>query len=146
MKFCFLMLLVLLPITAHGKVSTSLLASGFDQPVWASCPKGVTDRLWVLEKDGKIVIYNKHTDTKTDFLDIRHLIKISMNEQGLLGLAFSDDYLQSGKLYVYFTNTTGDTEVCRFTAHGPGMRQCDPSTRELLLGIKQSAQIGRAHV
>ena len=140
MKFCFLMLLVLLPITAHGKVSTSLLASGFDQPVWASCPKGVTDRLWVLEKDGKIVIYNKHTETKTDFLDIRHLIKIRMNEQGLLGLAFSDDYLQSGKLYVYFTNTTGDTEVCRFTAHGPGMRQCDPSTRELLLGIKQSAR------
>ena len=140
MKFYFLILLALLPITAHGKVSTSLLASGFDQPVWASCPKGVTDRLWVLEKDGKIVIYNKHTDTKTDFLDIRHLIKIRMNEQGLLGLAFSDDYLQSGKLYVYFTNTTGDTEVCRFTAHGPSMRQCDPSTRELLLGIKQSAR------
>ena len=140
MKFCFLMLLVLLPITAHGKVSTSLLASGFDQPVWASCPKGVTDRLWVLEKDGKIVIYNKHTETKTDFLDIRHLIKITMNEQGLLGLAFSEDYIQSGKLYVYFTNTTGDTEVCRFTAHGPGMKQCDPSTRELLLSIKQSAR------
>ena len=100
----------------------------------------MTDRLWVLEKDGKIVIYNKHTNTKTDFLDIRHLIKIRMNEQGLLGLAFSQDYLQSGKLYVYFTNTNGDTEVCRFTAHGSGMGQCDPSTRELLLGIKQSAR------
>ena len=93
MKFCFLILLVLLPITAHCKVSTSLLASGFDQPVWASCPKGVTDCLWVIEKDGKIVIYNKRTDQKTDFLDIRHLIKIRMNEQGLLGLAFSEDYL-----------------------------------------------------
>ena len=140
MQFFSLILLVLLSCSAIGKVETKLLAGGFDQPVWASCPKGVTNYLWVVEKDGKIVILNKQTGEKSDFLDICKLIKIKMNEQGLLGLAFSNDYIQSGQLYVYFTNSVGDSEICRFTAHGPNMMQCDPATRELILSIKQSAR------
>jgi glucose/arabinose dehydrogenase len=140
MKFCFLPLLVLLVLPTLGKVETKLLAGGFDQPVWASAPKGATDHLWVVEKGGKIVTLNKQTGKKTGFLDICKLIKIKMNEQGLLGLAFSSDYLQSGKFYIYYTNNVGDSEICRFTAHGPNMMQCDSATRELIMSIKQSAR------
>ena len=140
MRFCFLPLLVLLVLPTLGKVETKLLAGGFDQPVWASAPKGATDHLWVVEKGGKIVTLNKQTGKKTGFLDICKLIKIKMNEQGLLGLAFSSDYLQSGKFYIYYTNNVGDSEICRFTAHGPNMMQCDSATRELIMSIKQSAR------
>jgi len=136
--FCIFLTFVSLPTQA--KVSTSLLASGFKKPVWASCPAGANDHLWIVEKEGTIRILNRHTAAKSDFLDIRNLIKIKGNEQGLLGLAFSNDYLKTGRFYVYYTNTKGDTEICRFTAHGPGMMRCEPSTRELLLSFHQSAR------
>lgn len=135
---CPVFLLLILPLQA--KPSTTLLASGFKQPVWASCPSGVANHLWILEKEGLIRILNRKTGTKSEFLDIRKLIKIKMNEQGLLGLAFDQNYLQSGKFYVYYTNTKGDTEICRFTAHGPGKMLCRPSTRELILTFKQNAR------
>ncbi|MGB2402360.1 MAG: PQQ-dependent sugar dehydrogenase [Akkermansiaceae bacterium] len=140
MRFQFILLLIILSSSVFGKVESTLLASGFDQPVWASCPQGVTKYLWIVEKDGRIVILNRQTGEKSNFLDISKLIKIKMNEQGLLGLAFSNDYLQSGKLYVYYTNKIGDSEICRFTAHGQNMMQCDPKSRELILTIKQSAR------
>ncbi|MGB2185586.1 MAG: PQQ-dependent sugar dehydrogenase [Akkermansiaceae bacterium] len=139
-RFCLFLCLTLMPMTIHGKVGTRLIASGFKQPVWVSCPDGERDALWVVEKDGRIVILNRKTGAKSDFLDIRHLIKIRMNEQGLLGLAFSHDYNESGRFYVYYTNKLGDTEICRFTASGDHKQHADPSTRELLLKIKQSAR------
>lgn len=139
-RCCLLLLLTLLPLTLHGKVGTRLLGSGFKQPVWASCPGGERDALWIVEKDGRVIILNRHTGAKNDFLDIRHLIKIRMNEQGLLGLAFSPDYMESGRFYLYYTNTEGDTEICRFRASGANKQSCDPATRELLLHIKQSAR------
>ena len=132
---CILLTSVSLPTQA--KVGTIQLASGFKQPVWASCPTGNNDHLWIIEKQGTIRILNRHTGDKSDFLDIRDQIKIKGNEQGLLGLAFSNDYLKTGRFYVYYTNTKGDTEICRFTAHGKGMRQCHAKSRELLLTFHQ---------
>lgn len=139
-RFCLLLCLTLIPMAIHGKIGTRLLGSGFKQPVWLSCPDGERNAVWVVEKEGRIVILNRVTGKKHDFLDITPLIKIRMNEQGLLGLAFSDDYSESGRFYVYFTNVDGDTEICRFTASGHQKQHCDPSTRELLLKIKQSAR------
>lgn len=137
--FVFLCLLALtLPL--HASPGVTLLGTGFQQPVWASSPVGADNYLWILEKDGTIKILNRRTGVKSEFLDIRDRIKIKMNEQGLLGLAFASDYMKSGKFYVYYTNTKGDTEICRFTAHGPGMMRCKPSTRELILGFNQNAR------
>lgn len=132
--------LLLLPASIHAKVGATLLSSGFKKPVWAESPEGVKDHLWVVEKEGTIRILNRKTGEKSDFLDIKDRIKIRMNEQGLLGFAFSKDYLQSGRFYVYYTNIEGHTEICRFTAHGDGMRQCKASTRELVLTFHQNAR------
>ncbi|BDS05488.1 hypothetical protein NT6N_05280 [Oceaniferula spumae] len=125
-----------LPVV-HAKVGTELLAEGFKQPVWAESPKGEKDHLWVVEKAGIIKLLNVKSGDKSTFLDISDLIKIKMNEQGLLGLAFDKDYLTNGRFYVYYTNVKGDTEICRFTAHGEGKRECKASTREQLLTFKQ---------
>lgn len=132
--------LVVIAHPVHAGIGTVIIGSGFKQPVWASPPPGVSDHLWVVEKEGTIRILNRKTGARNDFLDIRNLIEIRMNEQGLLGLAFDRDYLQTGKFYVYYTNTGGDSEICRFTAHGPGKMTCDPSTRELILTFKQNAR------
>ena len=132
-----LILITLLTLPASAQVTTERLASGFKYPVWAEAPKGITSHLWVVEREGKIQLLDRTSGQKSEFLDISNLIKIKMNEQGLLGLAFSKNYLKTGRFYVYYTNERGDTEICRFTAHGEGMRQCKASTRELLLTFKQ---------
>ena len=134
----FIFLVISLP--ASAKVTTTLLASGFKNPVWAEAPAGETNHLWVVEKKGVICLLHRQSGKKQKFLNITKHINIRMNEQGLLGLAFSKDYLKTGRFYVYYTNTQGDTEICRFTASGIGMLRCDANTRELLLTFKQDAR------
>ena len=92
-------LLSALPISA--KITTELLASGFKNPVWAEAPKGEKEHLWVVEKKGTIHLLHKESGKKQEVLDITKLIEIRMNELVLLGLAFIDDYLRSGRFYVY---------------------------------------------
>jgi len=70
-------------------------------------------------------------------LDITSRVGSKGNEEGLLGLAFSNDYLTSGRFYIYLTSPNMFTEVIRLTAHGKDKRLCDPATAEVLLTIKQ---------
>ncbi|MCP5536503.1 MAG: PQQ-dependent sugar dehydrogenase [Akkermansiaceae bacterium] len=140
LRFLSALILTILPLSLSARVSTTMLASGFKEAVWAESPAGVKNFLWVVEKEGTIRILNRATGGKSDFLDIRDRIKIRMNEQGLLGMAFSHDYLESGRFYVYYTNLKGDSEICRFTAHGEGMRSCNAASRELVLTFHQNAR------
>ena len=132
--------LILLPAAATAEVGTKLLASGFDEPIWAESPSGLPESLWVVEKPGTIQILDLASGQRTRFLDIKERITVRMNEQGLLGMAFSKDYLSSGRFYVYYTNTKGDSEIVRFQAHGDNKKQCNPSSGELLLTIPQNAR------
>ena len=54
----------------------------------------------------------------TDFLNLDSSVACC-GERGLLGLAFAPDYASSGRFYVNFTNTSGDTVVARFTRSAP---------------------------
>jgi hypothetical protein len=49
----------------------------------------------------------------TPFLNLSGAIACC-GEQGLLGLAFPPDYAASGRFYVDFTDTSGNTVVARF--------------------------------
>ena len=49
-------------------------------------------------------------------------------ERGLLGLAFAPDYASSGRFYVNFTNSSGDTVVARFIRSSTPTL-ADPSSR-----------------
>jgi hypothetical protein len=53
----------------------------------------------------------------TPFLDIHTLVSTG-NEQGLLGLAFHPNYASNGFFYVDYTDTSGDTQVVRYTVSG----------------------------
>lgn len=128
------------PLVLTAEVGTIELASDFKEPVWAEAPRGVKDQLWVIEKAGIIQILDRENGSKREFLDIRDRIKIKMNEQGLLGMAFSRDYLSSGRFYVYYTNLKGNSEIVRFTAHGKGMSECEASSGELLFSFHQNAR------
>jgi glucose/arabinose dehydrogenase/mono/diheme cytochrome c family protein len=85
----------------------------FANPVCLAAPPDETNRLFVLEKIGRImVITNLAAPTRTVFLDMTARVTTSTgvsDERGLLGLAFHPGYATNGYFYVYYTGTTNTT-------------------------------------
>src|SRR4030081_3603518 len=92
-------------------------ASGFVNPVaFVQDPADRGVQL-VVQQDGHIRVVRGTTVLTADFLDLSSAI-VAGGEQGLLGLAFSPDTLTSGRVFVDFTNRSGDTVVSRFRRSG----------------------------
>jgi glucose/arabinose dehydrogenase len=62
------------------------------------------DRLFVVEKPGRVRIIRNNTLLPNAFLDIRTKVRSSGNEQGLLGLAFHPQFRNNGLIYVNYTS------------------------------------------
>ncbi len=67
------------------------------------------DRVFIIEKAGKIRIVKGNNLVATPFLDITSKVRSSGNEQGLLGMAFHPDYKKNGLLYVNYTDRSSTT-------------------------------------
>lgn len=90
-----------------------LFAQGLSSPV--EIKTAGDDRLFVVEQGGTIKILNPDgTVNQTPFLNISGIIS-SGGERGLLGLAFAPDYETTGRFYVNYTNSSGDTVISRYT-------------------------------
>jgi len=82
-----------------------LLTSGLANPVGITNAGDGSNRLFIVEQEGVIRIYDLETDTllATPFLDISALVDNQGNEQGLLGLAFHPNYESNRQFYVNYT-------------------------------------------
>ncbi|GJM44663.1 MAG: hypothetical protein DHS20C21_15050 [Gemmatimonadota bacterium] len=92
----------LLADPAESALTTERVASGLTRPVYVTAPDGDLDRLFIVEKLGRIKILKGGSVLTRPFLDIQTLVDETFNEQGLLGLAFDPDYDTNGYFYVYF--------------------------------------------
>jgi len=76
----------------------------FDDPVVIATPPGETNRLFVVERTGQIIVLtNLSAPTKTVFLNLQANVYASYIEAGLLGLAFHPGYATNGYFYVFRT-------------------------------------------
>lgn len=120
---------------SSGKIGVVPVAKGFERPVWAGFPKGATDKMWVMEQAGQVWIVNLKTGERgaQPFLDIRSDVSRKGNEEGLLGLAFSPDFLKSGRYYVNYTDNTPEklTRILRFVSTDG--KSTDPKSGEVLM-------------
>ena len=94
------------------------VASGFTQPLFVTAAPGDRDRLFIIERAGRIRIIRDGEILTDSFLDIRGAVVSAGSEQGLLGLAFHPDYASNGFFYVNYTAEDGLTDrtvVSRFT-------------------------------
>jgi glucose/arabinose dehydrogenase/mono/diheme cytochrome c family protein len=75
----------------------------FSSPLALVTPPGETNRLFVIEQPGRIVVITNLTQpNRTVFLDIAARIR-SGGEEGLLGLAFDPNYASNGYFYIFYT-------------------------------------------
>jgi glucose/arabinose dehydrogenase len=89
------------------------IASGLDQPVHVTAPRGENRRLYVVEQPGRIRIVDKSGRITGTLLDIRSRVACC-GEQGLLSVAFHPRFARNGKYYVNYTDRAGDTRVVEY--------------------------------
>jgi uncharacterized repeat protein (TIGR03806 family) len=80
-------------------VSDAFPTVSLDQPVGIASPPGETNRLFIVEKTGNIVVItNLASPNRTVFMS---LAVLSDDESGLLGLAFHPGYATNGYFFVF---------------------------------------------
>ncbi len=112
-------------------ITTELIASGLDEPLWAGAPAG-DPRIFIVEKKGVIRTLRNGTLLFAKFLDI-HTKVSKTSERGLLGLAFHPNFANNGYLYVNYTNTVGNTVVSRWTVPASTPNKVDPDSETVIL-------------
>lgn len=122
-------LLAVIPTPALAQLRARLLAGGFDRPIGVIVDPVVPGAVHVLDQTGYVRTFVGGGQRPTPFLDLHTVISGGYSEQGLLGLAFPPDAATSGRVFVYFTNTSGNIVVSRFTRSAADPLVVDVATR-----------------
>ncbi len=112
------------------------VASGLASPIFVDAPAG-DDRLFVVERGGRIKVLAGGSVLPTPFLDIAGLVG-SGGEGGLLGLAFHPGYASNGRFFVSYTDTSGDSRIVEYAA-SPNPNVANPGSARPLLFVDQPA-------
>ncbi|MHC4831752.1 MAG: PQQ-dependent sugar dehydrogenase [Planctomycetota bacterium] len=117
----------------------------FSTPVFLTSALDTTDRIFVVEKGGRIKVFPNDPGAVagdvTVFLDISSRV-LNSGEMGLLGLAFPPGYATKQQFYVHYITDPGTgrtSRISRFTVPGATPNQADPSSEEVILEVAQPA-------
>lgn len=111
----------------------------FDKPLYITHPRDGSDRLFVVEQEGRIFAFTNHPDVESAILvlDIRERVRIEHNEEGLLGLAFDPGMAKNHFVYLHYSASKPRRNVlARYTISHDGWT-IDPSSEVILLEVKQ---------
>jgi glucose/arabinose dehydrogenase len=89
--------------TAQAQIENAFPNLSFSAVTDIQAPPDGTDRLFVLERAGRIRVFDADSTTAetTTFLDIQDQVD-TRGEGGLLGLAFHPEYAQNGQFFTYY--------------------------------------------
>jgi glucose/arabinose dehydrogenase len=128
---------------ATGARAASLESIGsFDQPIYVTSDPGNAGRLFVVEREGEIVLMQG--GARSVFADLRSVVKcpsscMGETERGLLSIAPAPDFDATGRLYVdYAAGDTGEIHVAELAASGPNHESAGLGTLRSLLTITHS--------
>jgi len=134
---CGFMLTSILCINAQNGIRIERWINGVTIPV--DIAHSGDDRLFVVEKPGKVRIIRNNNLLPNAFLDITSKVRSSGNEQGLLGLAFHPQFRSNGLIYVNYTSDSlGSNHTLVEEYHiSNDTDYIDHQSNRLLLDIKQ---------
>jgi glucose/arabinose dehydrogenase len=110
----------------------------FDQPILYTYADDGSNKVYVVERTGKIKFFENITDADATqvFLDLGGKIDLSYVEKGLLGLAFHPDFRENGYFYVNYTTSYG-TVIARYSLDTQNPEFADSSSEKILLTFSQ---------
>ncbi len=104
-------------------------------PLLVTAPPGEQNRIFIVDKGGRIRIVKNGAVVEQPFLDISNRVS-SGGEQGLLGLAFHPNYASNGRFVIDYTNPSGDTRIAVYRV-GTNPDVADPASEQVVLSIPQ---------
>jgi hypothetical protein len=110
--------LCLLATAGSAQALTAQRLGSFQQPIYVTSAPGNPDRLFVVEREGTIVVI-EDGEVKP-FADIRAQVACCDSERGLESIALAPDFAQSGRLYLFYTGEIepGELHVAEMVAAG----------------------------
>ena len=122
------------------KVVPALDGLRFDQPLAIISPPGESNRLFILEKPGRIIVIpDLAKPARETFLDLTAEVGNTDVENGLLALAFHPDYKQNRQFYLWLTvasTTAGGRQshdrLARFTIAADNPNRADRGSEQPL--------------
>ncbi|MBX2998425.1 MAG: PQQ-dependent sugar dehydrogenase [Caldilineaceae bacterium] len=132
------------PVSPALDPAASLLAlapifTGLTQPLYITAAEDGSDRLFVVEKVGRIIAYGPDRANGETFIDLSDRVRSTGYEQGLLGLAFAPDFAETGHFYVNYTNQNGDTIIARYALRADDPNRGDPDSESVVMTLQQPA-------
>lgn len=129
------------PNKATVKVVEAFPKLHFDLPVDLTHASDGTNRLFVLEQEGTIRVFENAAATSSSkvFLDIKKLVSYG-GEAGLLGLTFHPDYKNNGYFFLnYTTKVSGklETAIVRYKVSAGDPNRADPASATVLFTFDQ---------
>jgi glucose/arabinose dehydrogenase len=119
----------------------------FDQPIAMVSPPGETNRLFILEKPGRILVIDDLAHpTRRVFLDLTARVGSDDSEQGVLALAFHPDYKRNRQFYVWYTSSlridaqrAREDRLSRFLISEKNPNVADPASEQQLIAQADEA-------
>ena len=134
---------LVMPTSTNGAVVRSRIhlgltpvANGFSSPLLVTHAGDGSGRLFVVEKTGKVRIVKNGTLASGAFMDLSRSVS-NGGEQGLLGLAFHPSYKTNGKLYLSYTDLSGNSVIREYKVSGSNPDRVDGDTGRTILRVKQ---------
>lgn len=124
-------------LKAQPTIKFDPVITGLSSPIQIVHAGDETDRLFIVQKGGSILVYDEQYNSKGIFLTITDLV--SSGEQGLLSMAFHPNYETNGFFFIYYTNTEGDLVVKRFKVSSD-MNVADPASGAVVLTVPHPGQ------
>jgi hypothetical protein len=106
-------------LSAGGARAATLQPIGaFDQPIYVTSDPGNAERLFVVERAGKIIEVNG--GATSTFADLSSIVSCCEGERGLLSIALAPNFDSSGRFYVDYTGkeVPGEIHVAELQASG----------------------------
>lgn len=110
--------------------------TGLSSPTAMIQDPTLTNVQYVVQQGGTIRVVQNGALVGTNFIDISSRVLFS-GERGLLGLAFPSNYSTTGFFYVDYVNTSGNTQISRFSRSTSNPLTADPNSELKLLTISQ---------
>ena len=112
----------------------------FSQPVYLTGALGDPNRLFVVERGGRIIVLVRGRRQVRPFLDIRSKVNSGGGEQGLLSVVFAPDYQTSGRFYVDYTDGSNNIRIVQYRRSGHDPNRADAASARAVLTIDHHAE------
>lgn len=121
-------------LPASAQLALEKIADGLVFPTYAAFDPDDSSRMFILQREGQILLYENGSVNATPFLDLSADVLPDDGEQGLLGMDFHPDFSSNGHFYVYFIRGVagmgggGDSVIRRYTVMAGNPSLADPAS------------------